>query len=103
MKQHSKGVTTPGVNDEGGTVDEGEVNETLHRAIATRGNYSAQDLPDIQFAAKEVSRFMSKPEAGDFKMARRLGRYLKDNGSSDSCSLSEVWGEGSGAKGPQTL
>ncbi len=52
MKENSKGVTTPGFNDEGGTVDEGKVDETLHRAIADRANYLAQDRPDLQFAAQ---------------------------------------------------
>ena len=39
LKEHSKGVTTPGVNDEAGE-EQGEVNETLYRAIAARANYS---------------------------------------------------------------
>ncbi len=78
FKEHSKGVTTPGVNDEVGE-DEGEVSETLCRAIAARANYLAQNRPDIQFAAKEVSRLMSKPQAGDSKRARRLGGYLQDS------------------------
>ncbi len=72
-------VITPGVNDDGGGADEGEVNETMYRAIAARANYLARDRPDIQLAAKEVSRFMSKPEAGDLRRAKRLGRYLTDN------------------------
>ncbi len=79
LKERSKGVTTPGVNDEGGIVDEGEVNETLCRTIAARANYLAQDRLDMHCAAKEISRFMSKPESADFKRARRLGRYLQDD------------------------
>ncbi len=80
LRGHSEGVTTPGVNDDGGVVDEGE-NETLHRAIAARARYLAQGRADIQFAAEEVSSLMSRPEAGDLKRARRLGRYLRDNSS----------------------
>jgi hypothetical protein len=34
---------------------------------------------DMQFAAKEISRFMSKPEEQDWRSAKRLARYLKDN------------------------
>ncbi len=60
LKEHSRGVTTPEVNDDGGAVDEGEVSETLYRAIAARAKYLAQDRPDVQFAAKEVIRFMSR-------------------------------------------
>ncbi len=74
MKEHSKGVATPGVNDESGTAEEGAVNETFYRAIAARANYLAQGRPDIKFAAKGVRRFMSKPETGDFERARRLQR-----------------------------
>ena len=93
LKEHSEGVTTPGVKDEAGANEGGEVNETLRRAIAARANYLAQDRPNFQFAAKEASRFMSKPEAGVCKRARRLGRYLKDNSriafktSSKNCQI----------------
>ncbi len=53
--------------------------ETQYRAIAARANYLARDRADVLFAAKEFSRFMSKPEAEDWSKAKRLGRYLKDN------------------------
>ncbi len=33
----------------------------------------------MQFATKEISRFMSKPEEQDWRSAKRLARYLKDN------------------------
>ncbi len=38
-----------------------------------------QDRADVQFAAKDISRFMSKPKEQDWKSAKRLARYLKDN------------------------
>ncbi len=38
-----------------------------------------QDRIDMQFAAKEISRFMSKPEEQDWRSAKGLARYLKDN------------------------
>ncbi len=45
--------------------------------MAARGK--GQDRIDMQFAAKEVSRFMSKPEEQDWSSAKRLARYLEDN------------------------
>ena len=51
----------------------------MFRAVAARGNYLGQDRMDMQFAAKEISRFMSKPEEQDWRSAKRLARYLKDN------------------------
>ncbi len=33
----------------------------------------------MQFAAKEISRFMSKPEEQDWRSAKILAKYLKDN------------------------
>ena len=52
--------------------------ESLLRAVAARGNYLGQDRMDMQFAAKEVSRFASKLEAQGWSSAKRLPRYLKD-------------------------
>ncbi len=76
-----KGVATPGVSEreEEGTEEAGEVDVRQHRARAARANYLVQDRVDIQFAAREISRFTSKPEPEDWRKARRLGRYLKDN------------------------
>ncbi len=53
--------------------------ETRFRAVAARGNYLGQDRMEMQFAAKVISRFMSKPEEQDWRSAKRLARYLKDN------------------------
>ena len=33
---------------------------------------------DMQYAAKEISRFMTKPEEQDRKAAMRSARYLED-------------------------
>ena len=49
---------------------------TLFRGVSARCNYLAADRPDIQFAAKEVCRFMSKPSTLSYDALRRLGRYL---------------------------
>ena len=46
--------------------------------MAARGNYLGQDRMDMQFAANEISGFMSKPEAQDWSSAKPLARYLKD-------------------------
>jgi hypothetical protein len=48
---------------------------------------------DIQFAAKEVSRFMSKPEEQDWSSAKRLARYLKDNKRGDRVQVPEAAGK----------
>ena len=49
---------------------------TLFRALAARANYLAQDRPDLQYAAKEVCRFMSSPTESSEAALKRLGRYL---------------------------
>ncbi len=41
--------------------------------------YLGEDRMDMQFAAKKISRFTSKPDEPDWKSAKRLARYLKDN------------------------
>ncbi len=48
--------------------------ESWHRAVAARGNCIGQDRIDMQFAAKEISRFVSKPEEQVWKGAKRLAR-----------------------------
>ncbi len=64
IDESSKGVVTPGVSiAQGGQTGEILVGgESLFRAVAARGKYLGQDRMDMQFAAKEISRFMSKPE-----------------------------------------
>ena len=54
----------------------GTDNHTKFRALAARANYLAQDRIDIQFAAKEVCRFMSAPTETSEAALKRLGRYL---------------------------
>ncbi len=34
---------------------------------------------DMPYTAKEIARFMSKPEKQDWRAAKRLARYLKDH------------------------
>ncbi len=45
--------------------------ESLFRAVAARGNYLGQDRMDMQFAAKEISRFTSQPGEQDWRSAKR--------------------------------
>ena len=52
---------------------------TQYRALAARLNYLALDRADIQFATKEVARYMATPSEGNWLLLKRMGRYLKDN------------------------
>ena len=49
---------------------------TKYRAIAARANYLAADRPALQYAAKEVCRWMSAPTDVSRLALKRLGRYL---------------------------
>ena len=81
--ENCKEVTTPGIKIEESKKEEGDEEElegaerTKFRAVVARGNYLALDRPDISFATKEASRRMSKPMKGDWKLLKRIGRYLK--------------------------
>ncbi len=46
------------------------------RGLAARLNYLAQDRPELQYAAKEVSRRMARPSSRDWQLLKRVGRYL---------------------------
>ena len=83
----AKPLGTPGVEEttdkkDGGTeVSKSPIlsNEkaSLYRAITARGNYVAQDRPDIQYAVKELCRRMSDPDEASWDKLVRLGRYLR--------------------------
>jgi hypothetical protein len=82
----SKGLSTPGSASENRSGQGGHMKseeqfpgDSVYRAVAARGNYLGQDRMDMQFAAKEISRFMSAPEPCDWRSAKRLARYLKDH------------------------
>ncbi len=78
IDESRKGVATPGVvsTGEGGHAGAGEARqqggESLLRTVAARGNNLRQDRMDMQFAAKEVSRFPSRPEEQDWSSAKLL-------------------------------
>ena len=48
-----------------------------YRALAARLNYLAMDRADVQFAAKEACRKMSRPIMADWDILKRIGRYLR--------------------------
>ena len=79
VDESCKGVVTPGVSaSDGGPTGETAVGEgSQFRAVAARGNYLGQDRMDMQFAAKDISIFMSKPEEQDWRSAKRLARLPK--------------------------
>ncbi len=52
--------------------------EMFLRAMAARGKSLGQHRIDVQFAAKEISRFTSKPEEQDRRSAKISARRLKD-------------------------
>ncbi len=49
---------------------------TPYRAVVARANYMASDRPEIQFAAKEVCRWMSNPTEVSLNALKRLGRFV---------------------------
>ena len=65
INQGSNVVSTPGVHEHRDDGEEVQVDVRAHRGIAARGNDLGQDRVDIQFAAKDVSRFMANPECKD--------------------------------------
>ena len=73
-----KAVATPGLKMEIEALKNDKSLEDLtgFRALAARANYLAQDRIDLQFAAKEVCRFMSAPTEASDGALKRLGRYL---------------------------
>ena len=49
---------------------------TTFRALAARANYLSQDRIDLQYAAKEICRFMSSPTDASQMALERVGRYI---------------------------
>ena len=79
LDDESKELVGTGSKEDAEEGDEEEVSKeesTEYRATAARMNFLAQDDPDIMFAVKEVCRGMSKPKRGDFKVMKRLARFI---------------------------
>ena len=76
----SNSVCTPGIRAAAAEVlAEQPLDPKLHtafRAAAARSNYLSMDRPDVQFACKEICRYMSKPTTGSWMALKRLCRYL---------------------------
>ena len=73
-------VTTPSAEEK----EEEEDKDVLdsqgarwYRGVSARGNYLGLDRPDIAYASKEASRYISKPREADKRKLKRMGRYLK--------------------------
>ena len=49
---------------------------TLFRGVAARLNYMGPDHPDMQYAIKEAARCMALPRQCDWKLLKKIGRYL---------------------------
>ena len=50
---------------------------TTFRGLAARANYLALDRPDLQYAAKEICREMSKPQQSSLGKLRRRGNIWR--------------------------
>ena len=81
--QSSRAVSTPGVTATAIRSEDDAENPFLppseasaYRGLATRTNFLAQDRVDLQYASKELSRWMSAPRRSDWEPMKRLGRYL---------------------------
>ncbi len=76
----AKGVATPGVKATIKKLEEDtdlpEHLTTAFRGSAARGNYLAADRLDVQFACKEVCRWMARPTAHAWEALKRVCRYL---------------------------
>lgn len=53
-----------------------EADATRYRAVAARCNFLGCDGPDVQYAAKEASRWMAKRCQDDHEHITRIGKYL---------------------------
>lgn len=80
MAARCKATATPGLKPAIEQLEEDKLfppdAHTAFRALAARTNYLVQDRIDLQFAAKEVCRFMSAPTERSEAALERLGRLL---------------------------
>ena len=78
LEETSKSLAAPGSKEQHtrDVEDESQGGDTRFRAIVARINYMAADMPDVQFACKEVCRDMSNPTSQSWAKLKKLGRYL---------------------------
>ena len=50
---------------------------TAFRGVGARANYLSADRPEIQYASKEICRFMASPTDQGVVALKRLGRFLE--------------------------
>ena len=78
---NSKSVGSPGVKSTSEQVSaDVELEPRKHRpyrAAVARANYLAADRPELQYSAKEVCRWMSKPTELSVQSLKRLGRFIE--------------------------
>ena len=81
--ENAKSVATLGTADVEVTESDREsapdlsaADATAYRGLAARLNYLALDRPDLQFTAKEISKFMAKPKEPDWARFKRVAKYL---------------------------
>jgi hypothetical protein len=75
---NSKELSSPGVERTLEEVEQADAldpeHSALYRSLCMRINYLAQDRPDLQFTAKEMARWMAKPNLLSWEIAKRCGR-----------------------------
>ena len=78
LNETSNALTSPVIREtdglEEGILDPEEA--TKYRAGAARLNYYGLDRPDVQFAAKEICKDMSRPTPAGLRKLKRVARYL---------------------------
>merc|ERR1712026_196288 len=70
----AKPVTTPSAEEKEEESDEevmGGDGARWYRGVAARGNYLNLDRPDLAYASKEASRWMSQPKETDRRKLKR--------------------------------
>lgn len=79
--KNAKLVATPGLKPaKGQVVDDTPLDRERHRAfrsVVARGNFLAQDCPDIRHSVKDLCRRRSAPRECHWVALKRPGRYLR--------------------------
>ena len=75
-----KSVSTPCIKTSVEQLSEGkplpESKVSHFRGLAAKANYLAADRPDLQYASKEVCRWMQNPMESSVTGLKRIARYL---------------------------
>ena len=81
LDEHSKPLNINGeVVPADDQVDDGDkllrAHATRYRALVARLNFLAQDCPDLQYPAKELSKDMASPSEGSWRRLKKTVRFL---------------------------